>query len=310
MITTVTLNPAIDRTIVLEDFTVGSVNRAKSVREDMGGKGINVAKVLNSLGADTTAIGFMGQGNIESVRLLLKNENLKSDFIMVDGYTRTNMKIIETSTKTTTDVNEAGFHVGMDHVDVVKALIRAYAKKSEYVVFSGSMPTGVSPGLYGELMESISGDTRCVLDAEGKMLLEGLKGRPFIIKPNLFELETALNVSLDSKEKIVDAARGLIEKYGIGYVLLSMGGDGSILISAREAYQAGAVKVDVKGTVGAGDSMLAGFLYGLSLERGPQAALAWATSCGALAVSKEGTQTFRKADVEGLLSKVQIERLG
>lgn len=311
MITTVTLNPAIDKTIVLDNFLYGSVNRVQSVREDMGGKGINVAKVLNSLGSDTCAIGFMGEDNIENVRLLLKNEKLKTEFITVSGSTRTNTKMIETSTKTTTDINEAGFYVTANHIEMMKALIKKYAEKSEYIVFSGSVPAGTDPGLYLELMQSVASinGLKTALDAEGELLLAGLKARPFAIKPNLFEMETALNQKLDSNPKIVAAAKTLIHDYQIKSVLVSMGADGSILVTEENALYAKALKVDVKGTVGAGDSMLAGYLFGLAKGNGLSEALAWATVCGALAVSKEGTQSFGREDAEALLSGVEISEL-
>ena len=311
MITTVTLNPAIDKTIVLEHFEYGSVNRAQSVREDMGGKGINVAKVLNSLGCDTCAIGFLGESNFENVRSLLRNEKLDTEFIKIMGNTRTNTKIIETSTKTTTDINEAGFRVSATHIEMIKALIKKYAEKSKYLVFSGSVPTGTDADLYLELMNSVAdiSGLKTVLDAEGELLLAGLKAKPFAIKPNLFELESALNQKLDSHSKIVTAAQLMIREYQVNSVLVSMGGDGSILVTEDQSFFAKALKVDVKGTVGAGDSMLAGYLFGLAGRGGLKEALAWATVCGALAVSKEGTQSFGKGDAEVLLSDVEITEL-
>lgn len=309
MITTVTLNPAIDKTITVEKFIYGSVNRVDSVREDMGGKGINVARVLKSLGGETIAAGFIGKGNIDYIQSLMKSEALKSDFIIVDGQTRTNSKIVETSTHTTTDINEPGFFVTENNIKELSDNLQRYAQISNFVAFSGSIPKGASPKLYQELIRPISGLTKIVLDAEGPALLEGLKAQPYIIKPNLFELETALNVKLDSPEKIVKTARELISIYNIHFILLSMGGEGSILISADEAFYAPALKVKVKGTVGAGDSMLAGFLYGLMLGEHTEKALAYATACGALAVSKEGTQSFSKADVQQLYSQVKVEKL-
>ncbi len=311
MITTVTLNPAIDKAIVLEHFLYGSVNRVQNVREDMGGKGINVAKVLHSLGADTCAIGFMGEDNLENVRQLLKNENLETDFITVSGSTRINTKIIETSTKTTTDINEAGFDVSRDQTERMKTLLKKYAEQSEFIVFSGSVPVGADLGLYHELMQSVAGNDRLkiILDTEGEQLLKGLEAKPFAMKPNLFELESALGQKLDSHLKIAEASKMLIKEYQINSVLVSMGADGSILVTSDRAFYAKALKVDVKGTFGAGDSMLAGYLYGLTSIGGLEESLAWATACGALSVSKDGTQPFRRKDAEALVSDVEILEL-
>jgi len=308
MITTITLNPAIDKTILLEHFQYGAVNRVQSFREDMGGKGINVAKVLNGLGAETCAIGYIGKQNMENVNLLLKNERLATDFITVPGTTRTNTKIIESSTKTTTDINEAGFSVSRNHIDMMKTLIKEYAEKSDCLVFSGSIPAGADPDLYRQFMQEASRENhrKTILDAEGELLLSGLKAEPYLIKPNLFELETALNQKMDSHSDIVKAANQLSRDYHVDTVLVSMGGEGSILVTGDRAYFAKALKVDVKGTVGAGDSMLAGYLFGLTSSGDPRKALAWASVCGALAVSKVGTQSFGKEEAEALLDQVEI----
>lgn len=307
MITTVTLNPAIDRTIILDNFEHGSINRVKSVREDIGGKGINVARVLQSLGSNSYAIGFIGEKNNKYVQNLLATENLKSEFITVDGQTRLNTKIVEINTKITTDINEVGFCITKEQLESIKQLILKHGEKSEIMVFSGSIPQGLPSDIYSELLNIVAPFTKTVLDADGIFLLEGLKSSPYLIKPNIHELENALSRKLNTHEEIKQAARELISKYKIQYILVSMGGDGSILVSQDEALFAKALKVEVKSSVGAGDSMLAGFIYGISKQNYTiNKALAYATACGALAVSQEGTQTFAKEDVEKLVEKVEI----
>lgn len=307
MITTVTLNPAIDRTIILDSFKHGSINRVKGVREDIGGKGINVAKVLQSLGSNACAIGFMGEKNSKYVQSLLMNEKVSNEFIIVEGQTRLNTKIVEISTQLTTDINEIGFHISKEQLNRIKQLILRYAKQSEMVVFSGSIPQGVSSDIYFQLLSIAAPFTKTVLDADGVFLLEGLKASPYLIKPNIDELESALSKKLSTHEEIKQAARELIYEYSIKYVLVSMGGDGSILVSADTAIFAKALKVEVKSSVGAGDSMLAGFIYGKTNENlTAHTALAYATACGALAVSQEGTQTFKREEVESLIKQVEI----
>ena len=306
MITTVTLNPAIDRTIILDSFHHGSVNRLKSAREDIGGKGINVTKVLKSLGHNSCAIGFIGEKNKSYVENLLKGEQLTSDFITVEGQTRLNTKIVELDTKITTDINEIGFEISSEQLSCLEESIVKYAKKSELLVFSGSIPKGLPSNIYFKLL-SIAGEfTKTVLDADGVFLLEGIKARPYIIKPNIHELENALSKKLTTHEEIKEAARELIRAYDIKYILVSMGGDGSILVSANEAIFAKALKIDVKSSVGAGDSMVAGFIYGISNGFTANKALAYATSCGALAASQEGTQSFKKEAVEEFVKKVEL----
>lgn len=310
MITTVTLNPAIDRTIMLDSFHHGSVNRVQSVREDIGGKGINVSKILKSLGYNSLATGFIGEKNSKYVESLLAGEQLASDFVIVEGQTRLNTKIVERDTKLTTDVNELGFHISKEQLASIKVLITKYAKESKMLVFSGSIPQGIASDIYFDLLSIAAPFTKTVLDADGIFLLEGLKASPYIIKPNIHELENAISRELHSKDEIVEAARDLIREYKIKYILVSMGGDGSILVSEDEALYAKALKVDVRSSVGAGDSMLAGFIYGITNESlSVSQALAYATACGALAVSQEGTQTFKKEDVERLVSEVEISSL-
>lgn len=309
MITTVTLNPAIDRTIVVDQFEFGSVNRVQSVREDMGGKGINVARILLALGSEAQAIGFMGQSNLGHVQNLLQRDAIPTDFVLINAATRLNTKLIEARSHTTTDINEAGFTVSAHDLEAMKTRINQAADQSEFIVFSGSVPKGLPTQIYGDLIGMINGPCKTVLDADGVLLLEGLKSHPYLIKPNIHELESALGRTLETPESIVAAARDLIRLYQITYVLVSMGGDGSILVTPDRAFFAAPIKVEVRGTVGAGDSMLAGFVHCLASGFDSESALAWATACGALAVSKVGTESFTRAEVETLAGKVQIKAI-
>lgn len=309
MITTVTLNPAIDRTIVVDQFEFGSVNRVQSVREDMGGKGINVARILIALGSSVSAIGFMGENNLGHVQTLLQRDAIPTDFVLVPAATRLNTKLIESRSRTTTDINEAGFTVSDQDLAAMKSKISQTASQSDYIVFSGSVPKGLPVDIYRDLIGLVASPCKAVLDADGALLLAGLQARPYLIKPNIHELESALGRSLETPQAIVAAARDLIAQYQITYVLISMGGDGSILVTADQALFAAPLKVEVRGTVGAGDSMLAGFVHCLAERCDLAQTLAWATACGALAVSKVGTEAFSREDVEALAGQVKISTL-
>ncbi|NCB00464.1 MAG: 1-phosphofructokinase, partial [Clostridia bacterium] len=304
MITTVTLNPAIDRTVVVEKFAFGEVNRVQSVREDMGGKGINVARILQSLGSQAKATGFIGHSNIGHVRSLLEHDGLDTDLIEIDAATRTNTKLIETASRSTTDINEAGFAVDAAAITAIEAKIDELSAQSQFIVFSGSLPKGLPADFYRQLISRVRPPCQSVLDADGILLLEGLKASPTLIKPNIHELESALGTQLDTEAAIVAACRQLIAQYDIVYVLVSMGGDGSILVSKDQAIFAEPLKVEVRGTVGAGDSMLAGFVHCLAQNLSMEQALSWATACGALAVSKVGTESFSRQDVERMAAQV------
>ncbi len=308
MITTVTLNPAIDKTVILDELNKGGVNRIKDIRVDMGGKGINVAKILASLGDGARALGFIGKKNLGEVEELIKDYGIDTDFVVIDAATRVNTKVIDSSTQETTDLNEAGFLVGDSKLKEVMAHLAEDAKSSEFVVLSGSAPKGVSASVYKEMILAVKQNAKVVLDAEGPLLLEALEAGPSIIKPNIHELEAAIGRKLETDDAVVEVAREWIEKYGIEYVLVSMGGDGSLLIGRDKTLKSMPIKVDVKGTVGAGDSMVAGFVHGLmhgSLDR----ALAYGAACGTLAVSRAGTEVFSMDEVEEMLKRVEIVEL-
>lgn len=309
MITTVTLNPAIDRSIFVEELVTGSLNRVQSVTETIGGKGINVTKVLCSLGADSRAMGLIGEQNYDQVYTLLAQEHFKSKWVRVDGVTRINTKIFDRHTRKTTELNEAGFLVDHAKLHELKELIMKHAKMSEYVVFGGSLPKGASQDLYYNLINSVRNDTRTILDAEGESLKEGLKAKPHIISPNLFELESVLGFALDSQEKMIDGAKMLINSYQIETVLLSLGADGCLLATADNVYISRPLEIDVKRTVGAGDSLLAGYLYGLSSGESEPEALKWAVACAALTVTSLSGDVFKKAEVDALRQQVILEHI-
>ena len=305
MITTITLNPAIDKTITVEQFRLNTVNRVERVHEDIGGKGINVSKVLNHLQVRTVACGFIGEANYGLVQPHLKRIGLSTDFVLVDALTRINTKIIDPIAKSTTDINEAGFTVTRVQIEQLKILLQAYAKQSKFMVFSGSVCQGIDQDTYAELITSIQ-PTPWVLDADRQILKTGIQYKPYLIKPNIHELEDLLERKLAGTSEIIAAAHELINKYEIHYCLVSMGENGSILVTHDRAYLANALDVNLVSTVGAGDSMLAGFLYGLSLGCSDMDALRYATSCGAIAVSGVSLSAFHTIDINTLFTKVDI----
>ena len=306
MITTVTLNPAIDKTISVENFKLNSVNRVSHVYEDIGGKGINVSKVLNLLGERNVALGFIGERNYSLAQTLLKKQNIISDFILVDAFTRINTKITDPVNKTTTDINEAGFVVQSIQVEQIKLLIKTYSKSSEFVVFSGSVCQGISNDEFKEML-TLANNSKLVLDADREILKIGLTCSPYCIKPNIHELEDLLGIELKTTNDVIHSAKELIEQYGITYVLVSLGEEGSILVSKDSTLKASSLSVDVKSTVGAGDSMLAGFLYGLSMHMSLEDALKYANCCGGFAVSGESLIEFKRRDIKDALSLISVE---
>jgi len=309
MITTITLNPALDRTIHIKSVKYGEVNRVGEIREDLGGKGINVGRILSGFTLPTMNMTILGQSNQHEILEYFKKDQMAVNYVEVPGHTRTNIKIVEMDMNRTTDLNESGLSVETAHYENFLEKLDAIAEKSEYIVMSGSLPEGLSKSTYKEIAERYGKKVKIIMDADDEVLSEGLKGEPYLIKPNIHELENALNRKLESEGEIIEAAREIIKQYKITYVLVSMGAKGSLLVSGEEAYRGGTIDVDIISTVGAGDAMLAGFIYGLSRKKPLKDCLAIAAACSALTISVEGYPRLDLDDVYDRARQVMVTKL-
>lgn len=310
MITTVTLNPAIDRTLYLNHFRPGEVNRVSSIIETIGGKGINVSRALRSLGIPTRATGLIGSRNQYRVEELFHESGIDVDFATVDATTRTNTKVVDLHNRITTDLNEPGMGVEETEISQWIAEFDDSVKTSEYIVLSGSLPVGCPSDTYRKIQNRFKDKTRFVLDADLQALCEGIKAGPYLIKPNLNELREAFDVTLADEHEIIAFTRTLIQTYGITIVLVSMGNDGGLLITKENAYRADALKVELKSTVGAGDAMLAGCLYGLAMDLPLHDVLRVAVICGSLACSIQRGETFTRDDILAHWDEVRPTLIG
>jgi len=264
MITTVTLNPAIDKVVEISNMSLGAVHRVDSQVVSFGGKSINVARILSGLKCGTSAVCYLGKSNYDEIIEFSIEDGLNLKPILLKGLTRTNVKIVEPDHNyRTTDINEAGFEVSKEELLEMIRLIKQEASKSEYVVLSGSLPKGVDKTFYKKMAEELKAVTRVIIDADGEVLLSSMEGSPFLIKPNIHELESATAKTIGDEHTIIDVCRELIERYAITYILVSRGELGSILVGKDIVLSAGILPVKVVSTVGAGDSMLAGMIYGL-----------------------------------------------
>ena len=309
MITSVTLNPAIDKTLTIEHFETNKVNRVSEISIGLGGKGINVSKVLNYLGTKNIAIGFIGEKNYSQIQSLNTVDPIVTDFVLVDANTRTNTKIIDPISQNTTDINEAGFKVNQKHIVQIKSLIENYSNKSDFMVFSGSVCQGIDQEIYKELLRSVKQNCKVVIDIDGEMLKASLETAPFLIKPNIDELEKLINKKLKTDEDIKKECQNLIQDYGIENILVSCGENGSLLISKDRCLKANALKVDVVSTVGAGDSMLAAFLSNYSVSKSLKEALSYGACAGSLAVCDISTDVFKEKSIEEYIDQINITTL-
>lgn len=308
MITTLTLNPAVDKTSIVEDITLGGLNRVLETMQSPGGKGINVSKGLAKLGSATTVLGILAGDTGAWIANYLSAHQIPCDLVEGDGQTRTNLKVFDKSTETITEFNEKGNPVNQEIMNRVWQKARHYATKSEFMVFSGSVPAGVSDEIYFELIAALKGSTKTVLDADGILLIQGIDALPYLVKPNVHELEKLLNRVLTQEKEIIACGRELVDR-GIAKVLISMGGAGSILVTESACYKVSPIKVSVKSTVGAGDSMVAGFVHGLSQGMQDPDALRLSVACATAAVMIEGSETFTLETVENVFGKIQIEEV-
>lgn len=296
MIYTVTLNPAIDYVVRLDGaLKAGSVNRSAEEAYQFGGKGINVANVLRTLGLDATALGFVAGFTGSGLKDGLNATGLKTDFIHVaDGMTRVNVKI---KAAEETEINGIGPVITPSDMEKLYAQLDQL-NSEDILALSGSIPTCLPETTYEKIMERLSGKgLRIVVDAEGPLLLGTLKHRPFLIKPNHHELGEMFRRELHTEQEILDCAREL-QRRGVRNILVSMAGDGALLLDENGiSHRIGCPKGRVLNSVGAGDSMVAGFLAGY-LEKGNYSyALKLGTAAGSATAFSLGLAERQKIDM-------------
>lgn len=258
-VVTVTINPAIDQTISIPNFAAGIVNRVQSSQMDPGGKGINVASFLADFGQPATVTGFLGSGNDEIFRRLFEQKAIEDRCVRIAGQTRIGVKISDEALHQTTDINFPGQAPQPADVDRLFGVLRELALGHEWFVLSGSIPAGVSPAIYHDLVAALAG-RKVVLDTSGEGFRQALSAGPWLIKPNVDELSEFAGHRLDTTEAILQVARTLMATHGIKSVVVSMGKEGAIFVESEETIWAVPSAVEVKSTVGAGDAMVAGIV--------------------------------------------------
>lgn len=261
MIYTITFNPALDYVMTIDKLEVGTVNRSKSEKILPGGKGINVSLVLTNLGVKNTALGFLAGFTGKNIEDIINAHGCNTDFVYLrEGQSRINVKLMGTPE---TEINGNGPYISDEDV---KALYGKLGKltSGDVLVLAGSIPNSLPANIYSDIIKFVSGKgVKVVVDATGDLLVKCLEYKPFLIKPNNFELEQIFNTKLESREDIVKCAIKLKEMGAVN-VLVSMGKDGAILVDENsQIYDLIAPEGNVINSVGAGDSMVAGFLAGL-----------------------------------------------
>lgn len=301
MIYTITFNPSIDYMVTVEHFQIGSVNRAAKEYILPGGKGINVSVVLNNLGIKSRALGFIAGFTGQEIKKRVEEDfGIDTDFIDVkNGFSRINFKL---KSDEESEVNGNGPMIYEEHIQELYNKL-SNLEEGDILILSGSIPKCLPNTIYSDIMEYVSDKgVEVVVDATGDLLLKVLKNKPFVIKPNNHELAEMFHVKLSGIDDIVKYAKEL-QKMGAKNVLISMAGDGALFVCENgKTYLCNAPKGTVKNSVGAGDSMVAGFVAGYSTTKDYVHAFKMGISTGSASAFSENLAT--KEEVEALYQTV------
>ena len=309
MIYTLTLNPAMDKTVVVENLTPGGVNRIRSIRVDVGGKGINVSKCLKSLGCRSTAAAFWGGTTGQRGIEFLQENGIGSLAVRVDGDTRTNLKIIDPIRHENTDINEPGPTVTEADITELIRQLDGHIQPGDILILSGSMPKGCAGSMYRDLTLRYQAKGASVyLDTDGENFRLGITAAPALIKPNIDELNRHLAANLTEIPEIAAAAKQFVAQ-GIREVVVSLGADGALLVKENVCLKADGLCVPVNSTVGAGDSMVAAFACGAQLGLTDVQRLKLAVAISAASVMCTGTQAPEADTIEKLYHQVTIREV-
>jgi tagatose 6-phosphate kinase len=309
MITTVTLNAAIDKTYYLESFQVGQVWRVKKMRAVAGGKGINVARVIQQLGHSSHIIGFIGGHNGQFIRTALDDQKLKHQFVEVLGESRINLNIIDAETGTSTEILETGPSIEQYSLTSLIEILQVAAKSSKIVVLSGSLPPGIPLDFYKILIEIVQLEgALAILDTSGVSLEEALKAKPFMIKPNEDELRALTGCELSSDAELLATIK-MIMAQGIACVAVSLGSRGAVVGYQGRLYRVEAPKIEAVNPVGSGDSFTAGFAVALEKGLSIEECLKMAAAAGAANAMTEEAGHLNLEDYQQFLMQAKVTNL-
>ena len=304
VIYTVTFNPSLDYIVSVKDFRPGMTNRTSSELMLAGGKGINVSIVLGNLGIKSTALGFIAGFTGDEIVRRLHNSGINSEFIKInDGISRINIKLKSIDG---TEINGQGPHIDSSHIEQLMNRLRRL-ESGDILVLAGSIPAGISDNIYKDIMDMLKDKgVQIVVDATSRLLTNVLEYKPFFIKPNQHELGDIFNVTLNTQEEVIPYALES-KKMGAVNVCVSMGGKGAILVADDgNVYKAKSPDGILKNSVGAGDSLVAGFLSGWIEKKDYEYAFRKGVATGSASAFSERLAT--NGEVNGLIGKVTIIR--
>jgi 1-phosphofructokinase family hexose kinase len=306
MIYTVTLNPSLDRTLSVPELNPGTLHRARLVREDLGGKGINVSRSLRALGIPSRILGFAGGWSGAALRAGLLAEQFDASFVEVGSEIRQNITLLDEGSGQYTKINELGPEIQAQHVSALEEQIARIAQPGDLWAFCGSLPPGAPNDLYARLIQQVQkSQGLAFLDTSGAALRLGMSARPFCIKINAEEVLEVLRGRRKANLDLINVASGLLEG-ATRLVVLTRGAQGLVLALGDERLVVFPPKVDVRSSVGAGDATLAGLLWAVSENCDPTTLARRAAACGTAAAMQEGSGVGEAALVRELLDKIEV----
>lgn len=309
MITTVTLNTSIDKAYhMTQKIENGTVMRVAETHNSAGGKGLNVARVIRLCGSDTKAAGLAGGYNGQYLESLLDADGISYEFEHINGETRSCINILD-SEYGSTEYLEGGCEVTEEEKTAFLERFPEIIRDSGVVTISGSAPRGMGRDIYQKIIR-IAKDLgkKVILDTSGEYLKKGLESLPTMVKPNKDEIEMLFDIKVRSQEDVIGYAKKIYEK-GIPYVVISLGGDGALLVCEKGIYQGKPPKIEVVNTVGCGDSMVGAFAVALEQNMEPENALKYAVAVASANALSPSTGTFDPAKRDEIIKTVEIIKL-
>lgn len=308
MILTICPNPSIDCTIELDNLNVGKLNRIRNKMESYSGKALNVAIGVARLQGDALATGLLAEKQSKLFEHALDTEGVRHNFVYCSGDTRVNYKIIDNKSMLT-EINDKGESVASDKQIELIELVKRESKNCEMAVMSGSLPKGVEPSFYDEVLSVIPKNVKIIADAEKENLEQAMKGKElFMVKPNLREFEQFIGREVKSKADIVKASKVFLDN-GVRNVLVSLGEDGAILTDGTDSFYCKSASVAVNSAAGAGDSMVSAVCMGVINGESKAEILRMGVAAGTASITTPGTSLFYKDKYQEIYSKIFVEKL-
>jgi len=306
MIVTVTLNPAVDRTYFVSDFAWDRTIRASQSVVGMGGKATDASWVLGELGYASRALGFAAGAAGRLMEKMLRQRGCMTDFVRVEGETRTNIVIVSGGGNSQSTLAEPGLQIDSRHMEKFRRKFSSALKKASCFLIGGSLPPGLDASIYTELVKRArQAGLPVVFDASGPGLRAGMEGRPTIAKPNIDEIAELYGRPVTGMEEAYRAGRELQDRYGAALVI-TLGSEGALAVLPGRAYRIPVLAIPVVSTAGAGDAVLAGLAAALSQGKPIEEGLRLGFAAAAAVCLTPATADCRKADVERLLPQIEL----